>query len=110
MNTNTTLAARTAVAVSALLLATACGTQTGSSPTRAVPQRHPHVEAGATYDGWAVRLRRDSAPAPCRFTPDQVQRMKESGAPLPGCVRRAAHWFESEFEPVGGGLPRRSDR
>lgn len=104
MNTNTTLAARTAVAVSALLLATACGTQTGSSPTRAVPQRHPHVEAGGTFDGWAVRLRRDSAPAPCRFTPDQVQRMKESGAPLPACVRRNARWFENDFEPVGGGL------
>ena len=97
MNTFTT---RTAVAVSALLLATACGTDTGATPTRGVERKAPQVEAGATYDGWAARLRRESTPPTCPFTPDQVQRMIESGAPLPACVRRSAHWFEDEFKPL----------
>ena len=97
--------------VSTLVLATACGTDTGRDPvTRAVPEKQPQLAAGAVHDGWAVRLRRDSAPIPCHFTPDQVQRMMESGAPLPGCVRRNTRWFHREFEPLAGDLTRQADR
>ena len=107
MNTYLT---RTALALSSLLLLAACGTATGEdADTRTVPQKRADVSADATYDGWAVRLRRDSAPSPCSWSPDQVQRMKQSGAPLPSCVRRNAEWFRTEFEPVGGQT-HRADR
>jgi len=106
-----TFLTRTAVAAGSLLLLASCGTAAGGdTTTRAVPENRVEVPADATYDGWAVRLRRDSAPAPCRFTPDQVQRLLESGAPLPSCVRRNTRWFKTEFEPLAGGLTRRTDR
>ena len=61
MNTYLT---RTALALSSLLLLAACGTATGEdADTRTVPQKRADVSADATYDGWAVRLRRDSAPS-----------------------------------------------
>ena len=31
--------------------------------------------------------------------PDQVERMQESGQPLPGCVLRLQRWFQQEYDP-----------
>jgi len=96
-----TFLTRTAVAVSSVVLITSCGTGSAAQDLapRAVSQERAAVDASGTYDGWVVRLHRDSTPPPCHWSPDQVERMQESGRPLPGCVRRLQHWFQQEYDP-----------
>lgn len=95
-----TFLTRTGVAVSSVVLITSCGTGSAQDlAPRAVPQDRAAVDPGATYDGWAVRMRRDSTPPPCHWSPDQVERMQEVGQPLPGCVLRLQRWFQQEYDP-----------
>jgi len=98
MNTHTF---RTTIAAAALVLMAGCGTAVsdGAQAPRSAPQEKTQVDAGATYDGWIVRSRRESTPPPCPWSPDQVERMQESGQPLPGCVLRLQHWFQNEYDP-----------
>ena len=88
---------RTTLAVSSVLLVTGCGTTADVGTARSGPREQVHAVAGGTYDGWAVRARQD-APSPCPWSPDQVERMMESGRPLPGCVRRLQRWFAEQYD------------
>ena len=64
---------------------------------RSAPREQVQAVAGGTYDGWAVRARWD-APSSCPWSPDQIERMMESGRPLPGCVRRLQRWFAEQYD------------
>ena len=101
MNTTIdTVLTRTALAITSAVLVTSCGAGTSDNAApRAVPHQRAEVDAGATYDGWAVRLRRENTPPPCPWSPDQVDRMLESGQPLPACIRRLQRWFQQEYDP-----------
>lgn len=94
------LLTRTTLAATSMVLITGCGTGTrGDAAPRTVTQDQPDAVAGATYDGWLVRAQWDDAFAPCPWSPDQIQRMMDSGQPLPACVRRLQRWFQQEYDP-----------
>ena len=87
---------RTALAVSSVVLITGCGTAQDVDTAPAAPREQVQAVAGGTYDGWAVRARWD-APT-CPWSPDQIQRMMDSGRPLPVCVRRLQRWFAEQYD------------
>lgn len=107
MNTYLT---HTALAATSVVLIASCGTGPGAdADSQAAPQgQHEHT-AGATYDGWIIRALQENRPAPCPWSPDQVQRMMDSGQPLPACVRRLQRWFQQEYDPSWRPA-RRADR
>ncbi len=88
---------RTTLAVSSVLLVTGCGTAGDVDTAGSAPREQVQAVAGGTYDGWAVRARWD-APSLCPWSPDQIERMMESGRPLPGCVRRLQRWFAEQYD------------
>lgn len=89
---------RTAIAVSSVVLVTGCGPSTADNTTP-VPQEAPAAVPDGTYDGWAVRAAWDDVPTPCPYSPDQVERLLESDAPVPACIRRLQRWFETHYAP-----------
>ncbi|WP_432478957.1 hypothetical protein [Nocardioides sp. GXQ0305] len=92
---------RTTVAAATLLLMAGCGTAVSDqAKAPRQTQAQAQVDAGATYDGWQARLRRDSAPPACAYSPDLVQRMLEAGRPVPRCVQRQERWFR-DFDVTG---------
>jgi hypothetical protein len=99
MNTQTGLATRAAFALSAVVLAAGCGAAPTESAARTDTPKHPSATADGTYDGRAVRASWYSPPMSCRWSPDQVERMMESGRPLPTCVRRLQRWFREHYDP-----------
>ena len=89
-----TMSTRVALAVSSVLLITGCGaTSAADSPTREVQPRVQAPDPGGTYDGWAAQLQQDTASTVCPWSPDQIERIMESGQPLPPCVVRLQRWF-----------------
>ena len=99
MNTVAKTFTRIGLAVSAVVLATGCGTGATGTDARPAAQDRPTVAADAVYDGWAVRASWYSPPWSCPWSPVQVERMMESGQPLPVCLRRLQRWFREHYDP-----------
>ncbi len=96
-----TLLTRASLAITSAVLVAGCGTAASNeaiAPAAAVPEVRTEALPGGTYDGWIVRARRDAAPPACPWSPDRVERLLESDAPLPACVRRTQRWFEERYD------------
>jgi hypothetical protein len=89
---------RTGLGMASVLLIAGCGAPTNDNTS---PDAREQTEATAdgSYDGWAVRASWYSPPMSCPWSPDQVERMMESGRPLPTCLRRLQHWFREHYDP-----------